>query len=107
MPAIRPSFHLTPCSKFRSHLSELLKPLTFRLLTAAPSTRAPLLFRTRAGKHLLGCRGRSGGEEKKAAPTGGRARARVHTEVLCTTASATPGRWASIWSPRAPHWRYL
>jgi hypothetical protein len=21
MPAVRPSFHLTPCSKFRSHLS--------------------------------------------------------------------------------------
>ncbi len=39
------------------------KPLPFRLLTAAPSTRAPLLFRIRAGKRLLRCRGAAGARQ--------------------------------------------
>jgi hypothetical protein len=31
MPAVRPSFHLTPCSKFRSHLSARLPPIPINI----------------------------------------------------------------------------
>src|SRR6516164_10489337 len=67
MPAVRPRFHLTPCSKFRGHLSspeqkspsdEVLFPTTQFLRPSLSSRRVYTAYMVSAASNILSARAR-------------------------------------------------